>query len=182
MKFINVQAFTTPTWMLDQTILNKFDQAGIVERVRRAQSGVLNGILDFGRLARVIDNSVKNGEKAYSIDELFADVHSGIWSELKTGKNMDTYRRNLQRAYIERMEFLMTKEQEIPTGVPVRFIAQFGTQIDASQSDIRPMARRELKLLAAEIRSAIPKFSNPMIKAHLEDSLVRINDILDPKG
>ena len=182
MKFINVQAFTTPTWMLDQTILNKFDQAGIVERVRRAQSGVLNGILDFGRLARVIDNSVKNGEKAYSIDELFADVHSGIWSELKTGKNMDTYRRNLQRAYIERMEFLMTKEQEIPAGVPVRFIAQFGTQIDASQSDIRPMARRELKLLAAEIRSAIPKFSNPMIKAHLEDSLVRINDILDPKG
>ena len=182
MNFINVQAFTTPTWMLDQTILNKFDQAGIVERVRRAQSGVLNGILDFGRLARVIDNSVKNGEKAYSIDELFADVHSGIWSDLKTGKNMDPYRRNLQRAYIERMEFLMTKEQEIPAGVPVRFIAQFGTQIDASQSDIRPMARRELKLLAAEIRSAMPKFSNPMIKAHLEDSLVRINDILNPKG
>lgn len=183
MKFINEQAFATPNWMLDQAILNKFDQAGIVDRLRRTQSNVLNGILDFARLARVIDNSVKNGSKAYSIDELFADVHSGIWSELKTGANMDTYRRNLQRSYIERMEYLMTKDQELPMGIPPQFAAQFlGTPIDASQSDIRPMARRELKLLAAEIRSSIPRFSNPIVKAHLEDSLVRINNILDPKG
>jgi hypothetical protein len=183
MKFINAQAFATPTWMLDQTILNKFDQAGIVERLRRSQANVLNGILDFGRLARVIDNSVKNGSNAYSIDELFADVHSGIWKELKTGGNMDTYRRNLQRAYIERMEYLMTKDQEMPAGIPAQFAAQFfGTQIDASQSDIRPLARRELKLLAAEIKSSIPKFSNSIVKAHLEDTLVRINNILDPKG
>jgi hypothetical protein len=183
MKFINEQAFATPNWMLDQAILNKFDQAGIVDRLRRTQSNVLNGILDFARLARVIDNSVKNGSKAYSIDELFADVHSGIWSELKTGANMDTYRRNLQRSYIERMEYLMTKDQELPMGIPPQFAAQFlGTPIDASQSDIRPMARRELKLLAAEIRSSIPRFSNPIVKAHLEDTLVRINNILDPKG
>ena len=183
MKFINEQAFATPTWMLDQKVLNKFDQAGIVDRLRRSQANVLNGILDFGRLARVIDNSVKNGAAAYSIDELFADVHTGIWKELKTGANMDTYRRNLQRAYIERMDYLMTKDQEIPAGIPAQFAAQFfGTQIDASQSDIRPMARRELKKLAAEIKSAIPKFSNTIVKAHLEDSLVRINNILDPKG
>ena len=183
MKFINEQAFATPTWMLDQKVLNKFDQAGIVDRLRRSQANVLNGILDFGRLARVIDNSVKNGSDAYSIDELFADVHTGIWKELKTGANMDTYRRNLQRAYIERMEYLMTKDQEMPAGIPAQFAAQFfGTQIDASQSDIRPMARRELKKLAAEIKSAVPRFSNSIVKAHLEDSLVRINNILDPKG
>ena len=183
MKFINEQAFATPTWMLDQAVLNKFDQAGIVDRLRRSQANVLNGILDFGRLARVIDNSVKNGSNAYSIDELFGDVHTGIWKELKTGANMDTYRRNLQRAYIERMEYLMTKDQEMPAGIPAQFAAQFfGTQIDASQSDIRPMARRELKKLAAEIKSAMPRFSNSIVKAHLEDSLVRINNILDPKG
>ncbi len=183
MKFINKEAFTTPTWMLDQAILNKFDQAGIVDQVRRSQAGVLNGILDFGRLARVIDNSVKNGNNAYSMEELFADVHSGIWTELKNGNNMDTYRRNLQRAYIERMEYLMTKDQELPAGVSPQLAARFfGTQIDASQSDIRPMARRELKLLAAEIRSSMPKFSNAVVKAHLEDSLVRINNILNPKS
>lgn len=183
MKFINEQAFVTPTWMLNKTMLNKFDNAGIVDRLRRTQVNVLNGILDFGRLARVIDNSVKNGSAAYSLDEVFADVHKGIWTELKTGATIDTYRRNLQRGYIERMEYLMTDEQQIPQGIPAEYIPFFvGTQINASQSDIRPMARRELKLLAAEIRASIPKFSSPVVKAHLEDSLIRINNVLDPKG
>ncbi|HYK77046.1 MAG TPA: zinc-dependent metalloprotease [Daejeonella sp.] len=183
MKFINEQAFATPTWLLDKDILSKTDNAGMVDRLRRTQVNILNGILDFGRLARVIDNSAKNGANAYSISELFADMRNGIWSELNTGGNMDTYRRNLQRAYIERMEYLMTKDQELPTGVSPQLAAQFfGTQIKASQSDIRPMARQELKLLAGNIRASLPKFSNPVVKAHLEDALVRINNILNPKS
>lgn len=182
MRFINEQAFKTPTWMLDQAILGKFDNAGIVERVRRAQVNVLGTILDFGRLARVIDNSAKNGGNAYSMTELFADIHQGIWSELKTGGNIDTYRRNLQRAHIERLEYLMTKEQETPPGVPAEFAAFSGaTAIDVSQSDIRPLARRELKNLAAEIRASRAKFTSPVVSAHLDDALVRINNILDPK-
>lgn len=178
LQFINEQAFSTPVWMLDQSVLNKFDNAGIVERLRRTQVGVLNGILDFSRLNRVIDNSVKNGPAAYSMDELFADLRNGIWSELKTGANVDTYRRNLQRAYIERMSYLLNENE--PT-IPAQFAALAAPQMDASQSDIRPMARFELKALATQIRAAQPKFSNSIIKSHLDDALVRINDALDPK-
>jgi len=178
LQFINEQAFSTPVWMLDQSVLNKFDNAGIVERLRRTQVGVLNGILDFSRLNRVIDNSVKNGPAAYSMDELFADLRNGIWSELKTGANVDTYRRNLQRAYIERMSYLLNENE--PT-IPAQFAALAAPQMDASQSDIRPMARFELKALATQIRGAQPKFSNSIIKSHLDDVLVRINDALDPK-
>ena len=182
MRFINEQAFKTPTWMLDQAVLGKFDNAGIVDRVRRAQVNVLGTILDFGRLARVIDNSAKNGANAYSMTDLFGDIHQGIWSELKTGGNIDTYRRNLQRAHIERLEYLMTKEQDTPAGVPAEFASFLGTTaVDVSQSDIRPLARRELKNLAAEIRASKAKFSNPVVSAHLDDALVRINNILDPK-
>ena len=181
-KFLNEQAFTTPTWMLNQAVLSKFDNAGIVDRIRRAQVTALNNVLDFGRLARVIDNSAKNGSDAYSLSELFADLHSGIWSELKSGANIDTYRRNLQRAHIERLEYLMTKEQESPAGVPAEFASFLGsTAVDVSQSDIRPLARRELKSLQAEIRASKAKFSNPVVAAHLDDALVRINNILDPK-
>ncbi len=177
-KFINEQAFATPGWMLDQTLLSKFDNAGIVERLRRTQVGVLNGILDFSRLNRVIDNSVKNGTAAYSMDELFADLRNGIWSELKTGGNVDTYRRNLQRAYIERMSYLLNENEPVP---PAQFAAFAAPQMDASQSDIRPMARFELKALAAQIKAAQPRFSNTVIKSHLDDALVRIEDALDPK-
>lgn len=176
--FINQQAFATPVWMLDQSVLSKFDNAGIVERLRRTQVGVLNGILDFSRLNRVIDNSVKNGAEAYSMDELFADLRNGIWSELKTGGNIDTYRRNLQRAYIERMAYLLNENEPTPTA---QFGGQATPQMDASQSDIRPMARYELKALAAQIRTAQPKFGNTVLKSHLDDALVRIADALDPK-
>ncbi len=179
-KFINEQAFATPVWMLDRETLNKFDNAGIVERLRRTQAGVLNGVLDFSRLNRVIDNSVKNGTEAYSMDELFADLRNGIWSELKSGGNIDTYRRNLQRAYIERMSYLLNENEP---AVPAQFAAQAAAvpQMDASQSDVRPMARYELKTLAAQIKAAQPKFSNRVIKSHLDDALVRIEDALDPK-
>lgn len=178
LKFINDQAFLTPTWMLDQQILNKFDNAGIVDRLRRTQVGVLNGILDFSRLSRVIDNSVKNGANAYDMGELLSDLRNGIWSELKTGANVDTYRRNLQRAYIERMSYLLNENE---TPVPPQFAAFAGPQIDVSQSDIRPMARQELKLLSAQVKSSIPKYSSAVIKSHLEDVLARIEEALDPK-
>ena len=181
LQFINEQAFSTPVWMLDQNVLNKFDNAGIVERLRRTQVGVLNGILDFSRLNRVIDNSVKNGAAAYSMDELFADLRNGIWSELKTNANIDTYRRNLQRAYIERMSFLLNENEPAPPSVPGQFATQAAPQMDASQSDIRPMARFELKALAAQIKAAQPRFSNAIIKSHLDDVIVRINEALDPK-
>ena len=178
LKFINDQAFLTPTWMLDQQVLNKFDNAGIVDRLRRTQVGVLNGILDFSRLSRVIDNSVKNGANAYDMGELLSDLRNGIWSELKTGANVDTYRRNLQRAYIERMSYLLNENEPM---VSPQFAAFAGPQIDVSQSDIRPMARQELKSLSAQVKSSIPKYASPVIKSHLEDVLVRIEEALDPK-
>jgi hypothetical protein len=112
------------------------------------------------------------------MDELFADLRNGIWSELKAGANIDNYRRNLQRAYIERMSYLLNENEPAP--LP-QFAAQAAPQMDASQSDIRPMARFELKALAAQIRAAQPKFSNTVIKSHLDDALVRIGDALDPK-
>jgi len=177
-KFISDQAFMTPTWMLDQNILNKFDNAGIVDRLRRTQVGVLNGILDFGRLNRVIDNSAKNGASAYQMDELMLDLRNGIWSELKTGANLDTYRRNLQRAYIERMSYLLNENE---TPVPAQFAAFAGPQIDVSQSDIRPMARQELKSLSLQVKAALPKYTNPVLRAHLDDVMVRISEALDPK-
>jgi hypothetical protein len=177
-KFINEQAFATPNWMLDQDVLNKFDNAGIVDRLRRTQAGVLNGILDFSRLNRMIDNSVKNGSNAYSISELFSDIRNGIWTELKTGSNIDTYRRGLQRAHIERMSYLLNQGE---TPVPAQFAALAGPQIAVSQTEVRPMARQELKNLLAQVKSSLPQYSNPVLKSHLEDVIVRINDALNPK-
>ena len=60
-KFLNKNLFETPTWMIDKNILDKIQFAGAVDQVRGLQSSYLNRILDFGRLARVIENEALNG-------------------------------------------------------------------------------------------------------------------------
>ncbi|MBT6654808.1 MAG: zinc-dependent metalloprotease, partial [Flavobacteriaceae bacterium] len=54
MNFLNDQLFETPTWMIDNNILNKIEFAGITNRIRSTQSRTLNSILDFGKMARLI--------------------------------------------------------------------------------------------------------------------------------
>ncbi|WP_017257892.1 zinc-dependent metalloprotease [Pedobacter arcticus] len=173
LKFIVDQAFKTPKWLLTSQSIAKFDNALMIARIGRMQTGALNSILEFSRLARVIDNSAKNGNNAYAIDALFSDLQNGIFTELASGANIDVYRRNLQRAYIERLQYLLTQEQ---TG------SNEPTKVDVSQSDIRPLARMALLDLQSEIRRALPRYGNVILKAHLTDALARIELILKPKG
>ena len=52
--------------------------------------------------------------------------------------------------------------------------------INASQSDIRAVSGASLNVIQGEITRAIPGTSDTMSKIHLEDSLERIKNILDP--
>ncbi len=179
MNFVQQELFKTPTWLIDSNIFNKVESAGSVERLRRAQVRALNNILDFGRMARVIENETLNGNNAYTLINMMRDLRRGVWSELPSGRKIDTYRRNLQRAYIERLDFLMKNEQSV---VPARFRSFVRrTSVDVSQSDIRPVVRGELVNLRANIRGAIGRTPDRLSRYHLQDALERINDILDPK-
>ncbi|WP_332914366.1 zinc-dependent metalloprotease [Algoriphagus boritolerans] len=168
--FLNKQLFATPSWLMDENIIARIGDFGALERIRGIQVTSLNGILEWGRLGRVIENEALNGNEAYKITELFDDLRKGIWTELAAGRTIDVHRRALQRAHIERLELLLTGEVNIPT----QFRQFVGPQLNASQSDIRPMARGELKTLQSQIRGAIGRTSDRMSKLHLEDSLARI--------
>lgn len=170
MEFLQQQLFTTPEWLIDENIFNKIQFDGSVENIRKMQAKTLDNILDFGRMARIIENESINGKDSYSLLEMMEDLRNGIFSELKTGKTIDTYRRNLQRAYIERLAYLMTKEQE----------GRNRTKVDVNQSDIRSVARAELKTLDNNIRNATGKTSDKMSKIHLMDLRERIDIILNP--
>ncbi|WP_299443446.1 zinc-dependent metalloprotease [uncultured Aquimarina sp.] len=179
MVFIQEQLFATPDWLLDTTIFNKIESAGSVERVRGFQTRTLNNLLDQGRMARLIENEALNTREAYTLIDMMTELRSGVWKELRTGAAIDVYRRNLQRAYMERLEFLMTKEQ---TPIPAnfrRFVRR--TNVNVSQSDIRPVVRAELKNLQRDIRNAIGRTADRMTRYHLQDAMERISLILDPK-
>jgi hypothetical protein len=179
MRFIQEELFSTPNWMLDNELFSKIEYSGSVERIRRMQERTLNNILRLGKLARLIENETKNGAEAYSLIEMMRDLRRGVWSELRSGRKIDTYRRNLQKAHIDRLAYLMTAKSE-------RKKPDFGgyqksTAINTSQSDIRSLARAELNTIKREARNAVGRTADTMSKYHLRDVVERIDMILDPK-
>lgn len=175
MAFLNEQALQTPEWMLDEAILTRIEHAGAVERIRSAQARTLNRILDFSRMQRLIETEARSDGDVYTLAEMMGDVREAVWAELGTNDAIDPYRRNLQRAYIERMEFLMTNE--LPA-LPAAF-RNFITSVDVSQSDIRAFARGELATLQADLERAIRRTNDRTKQLHLRDIRARIEAILD---
>lgn len=170
MQFVIDQLFMTPQWLLDDAIFNKVQPDGSVEQIRSTQVRTLNNILDFGRMARVIENEAINKAESYSLVEMMQDLRTGVFSELKSGAAIDTYRRNLQRAYVDRLQFLMTENQR----------GRSTSSINVNQSDIRAVVRAELNTLLKDVTSAARRASDTMTKYHLEDVKERIDLILNP--
>jgi hypothetical protein len=172
--------FTTPSWIIDQEILSRLENNGIVERVRARQVTTLNNLFDFQRMGRLIEQEAKLGDRAYTLSEMFRDTRRAVWGDLTGGPAPDTYKRNLQRGYIDRMQFLMTQEPPAPpTGIPAQFLALF-PRMNVSQSDIRALARAELEALERETNAAAGRTSNPLIRAHYRDAAIRIGRVLNP--
>jgi hypothetical protein len=173
MNFLNDQLFETPTWMIDNNILNKIEFAGITNRIRSTQSRTLNSILDFGKMARLIENEAINGKTAYTLIDMMSDLKGGIWKELYTHKTIDVYRRNLQLAYLDRISYIMNEEQgSIPSWARGRV-----TSVKVSQSDIRTIAVGQLLELKKDIKKHKNR-SDKMTKMHLDMATAKINKIL----
>ncbi|KYG81270.1 zinc-dependent metalloprotease [Roseivirga seohaensis] len=171
MAWMQNYAFSTPDWLLDEELLRRLESYGAVNRISATQSSFLNSVLDPTRAQRLIEAEAFKGRNTYTIYQLFGDMRSGLFSELKSGAQIDTYRRNLQRAFVEKLESLMTTDSN-------SFQAR---QVNVAQSDIRPVVKSELKTLQQEIKSNKGKFTDRASSVHLEDLLDRIAEILDPK-
>ena len=169
MDFLQDQLFETPEWMINQDIFNKIEFDGNIERIRSMQVRTLNNILDFGRMARLMENEEVNGNEAYSLLDMMTDLRKGIWSEIYSGKRIDRYRRNLQRAYIERLDYLMNEDQ-----------GRSRSSINVAQSDIRPVVRGELNTLERQVRNSLYRSGDTLTRYHLQDILKRIDLILNP--
>jgi len=178
LQFINKQLFATPKWMIDKNIFSKTGFSGNIERINNLQARALNNILDPGRLARMIENETLHGTKSYTVPSMLSDLRRGVWSELYNGKKIDTYRRNLQRAYINRLAYLLNEAKD-QRGRNSGYIKM--STVDIDMSDIRSFARGELSRLKRDVKSASNRQSNTTTRYHLQDALARIEQALDPK-
>jgi hypothetical protein len=179
LKFINDQLFSTPQWLIDKEIIGRTEYSGITERIRGVQVRTLANILDLGTMMRMIENETLNGNKAYTLVNMMADLRNGIWTELTTGKDIDTYRRNLQRAHVERLAELLNAK-DVKATSKSSYVKT--TAVTVKQSDIIPIVRGELNRIKRDAYRASLNTSNTVKKYHLQDISDRIESILNPKG
>lgn len=171
MAWLQENTFSTPTWMVNFKILRNIDHTGYTETFRNAQARHLHNLLDFEVLGRLIDGTAISKDN-YSTLEMLQDLRKGIWKELNNNQTVDVYRRNLQRAYIDRMAFLMTEELKPGRGV---------SAYNVNQSDVRAFVRGELNTLKTQLNGRKNTVANTETKYHYQDAVKRIELILDPK-
>jgi hypothetical protein len=176
-KFLNENAFATPTWVIDKEILRRIEPIGALNRVRNAQNSVLNNLLSSARFARLVEQQTLDGAAAYDPAEFLADVRGGVWSELAAPRvTIDAYRRNLQRAYLDIVNNkLNAPAQAAPQGLPQGFAAMFVTS-----GDERAFYRAELRSLNASLAAAAARATDRATRAHIEASRDQIAKILNP--
>jgi len=172
--FLNQHLFETPYWMINKDILDKIEYAGTTNRIRSMQSSYLNRVLDFGRMARIIENEALNGLNSYTLVEMMSDLKGGIWSELKNNKSIDVYRRNLQKSYISRLGYIMKNEQSSRPGW-----GDYITTIKVDVSDIRSVTMGALLDLKKDLKKAVKRYSDKLIKDHLNYCITMIDEAME---
>jgi hypothetical protein len=176
MEWLGDQVFATPEWMLDQDVLSRIEATGMIDQIRGLQVRVLNQVLDPRRMERLVEAEVELGNDAYTLGEMLDGLRGEVWGELAGGRTIDPFRRNLQRAYLDRMAWLMTEE---PGELPSFFRGSLN-DVTVSQSDIRAFVRGQLTDLQREVRAAVNRTRNRATRLHLQDVVARIDAILDP--
>ncbi len=183
-SFLTTQLFETPSWLLDQNVLSYIRPGSGVEQLRTYQESTLNSLFDYARMQRLIESSATNS-KAFGLEDLFAGVQKGVWSELATHRPIDNFRRNLQKVFVEKMSTLLNPTSSNPP--QVGFTSPFfpasppSPEADPKKSDVISVARGHLNELKNQIAAALPMYTDKMSRYHLQDVLARINQALDPK-
>jgi hypothetical protein len=148
MAFLAKHVFTTPQWILDTAILARVGESP-TQTVAEFQTLALNHLLNPTTLSKMAVNEAMYGDKAYQLYTYFNDVDFPMWTELKAGTPIDIYRRNLQRAYVDKLIELSGK-----AGKDYR--------------DVGPILKVKLIEIQNSINKALTKMKDPMSVYHLK--------------
>jgi len=144
------------------------------------QNSALNRLYHPIRMNRMVDLGLyfENGHSMFSLAEMFLELRNTIWSEVEERASINSFRRNLQRAHLNKIIALVVK----PTGAP--YFSPASSQKPAGKTmppgDAIALARADLKLLQEGITKSLNNSALDVTsRAHLEESLSRITAALN---
>lgn len=178
--WLNKYVFDTPTWLLDEKILSRIRPDQGLDAISRIQDAALSSIFSIDRLQRLVETQSKY-PTAYGIDEMLTDVKSNVFAELKTKKATDSFRRNLQKNYVEKLIATANASGASMSGGFSFRGTVVPAAVDPRKTDIVSVSRGHLLALRDEVKASLPLIQDKMTKYHLQDVLFRIEKGLDPK-
>ena len=137
-EFLAIEAFQTPTYLIDTDISRHFEVAGTIDNVSSHQVSLLNDLLKLDRLENFVEAELVSppGASVYTIAEYLSDVRQAIWSELGApGDDIDPFRMRLQAAHIARLQQTLSMTSNKP--------------------EIAAAIRADLELLSGELNDSV---------------------------
>ena len=132
-------------------------------QVLAIQRNVLNQLMSEAIAQRILDSQAKlaRPDQAFRLAELYNGLQGAIWSELKTGKDIDLFRRNLQREHVNKVASALVR----PSG--------------SMPADARSLLRVQARRLRADLAAAAAKsgFSQEA-KAHVAETISTLDEAL----
>jgi hypothetical protein len=161
--FLLENGFKPPSFFIQPDLLGRIEPAGVVSRIRVAQTSLMNALLQPARLERMTEQAVVD-PATYTPLNLLTDLRAGIWRELSAPATpVDLYRRNVQRAYLETIDARLNGAT-------------------APNAEIRSLLRGELRVLDQQIARALPAVTDVATRRHLQDARETIETTLDPRA
>mgnify|MGYP006158622821 FL=1 len=171
LNFILENILAEDTFDFDPDLLNKlapergWDFKGTVWRmsridypihdyVRFIQSGSIFRLHHPRIFARIRDNELKfpKGESIYTLAEHFQKITTSLWTELKQNKNINSFRRDLQKSHINVLSIILLNKKNY------------------FHSDAVALARASLKILHTDIKESIETgYFDDYTQAHLSE-------------
>ncbi len=132
----------------------------IDQQVLGLQRGVLDTLMSASIAQRLLNNAAKvdDPKDALGLPELYTTLHGAVWSELKSGKDITLFRRNLQREYATRVADALVR----PTG--------------SMPADARALLRVDAARLRSELAAASTRHMSAEAKAHVAEMAALLDE------
>jgi Met-zincin len=146
---------------------NEWERGGLVSvpgAVLQVQAAALDRLMSPGTASRLLDLPLYVPEAKrkglISLPEVYTTLQDSVWSELKTGADIDRLRRNLQREHLKRMQAVLTRGSPLPP-------------------DALGLVRVNAVDLQQQLRGASTSAKlSPEARAHVKDSLALLTEAL----
>jgi hypothetical protein len=146
----------------------EWNRAGLVSipsAVLQLQSMALDRLLSLGTASRLLDLPLylPEGDRKglISLNEVYLTVQGAVWSELKSGGEIDRLRRNLQREHLRRLHALLVR---VTAPLP---------------ADAQSLLRLNATALRDDLRQALGRRTwSVESRAHLQESLALLEQAL----